>query len=264
MEAKTKSAEAKCIAKSTPHPQPFSWEFHDVFLFDLDGTLLHCADAVHYYAFCNALESLSGRKMNLDGVTAHGNTDAGILRDALNLAGISEEEWRPRIATVCATMCAQVQSQQHKLDASALPGVIPLLDYLRSSGALLGIATGNLEAIGRLKLGRSGLQDYFEFAAYSDGFERRVDVFAHALSLAHSLAGTNATVCAIGDTPADIRAAHENNMNIIAVASGVHSFDALVAENPELCVTSLEQLVLSRPPGMHNDRGSPRIPPRGA
>lgn len=240
MGARTESTNLERVR--TSQPERFRWDGYDVYLFDLDGTLLHCADAVHYYAFCDALESLSGRKMNLDGVAAHGNTDIGILRDALILAGIPEAHWRPRIPKACAAMCAQVQAQQHALNVSALSGVIPLLSYFRSRKALLGVATGNLKAIGTLKLKHCGLLDYFAFGAYSDGFERRADVFAHALSIAGSLAGTDATVCAIGDTPADIHAAHENDISVIAVASGVHSYDALVAERPDLCVTSLQQL----------------------
>lgn len=250
---------------TSPRSRPLPWDRYDAYLFDLDGTLLHCADAVHYFAFCDALESLSGRKMNLDGVTAHGNTDTGILRDALLLAGIPEDEWRPRLADACTSMCAQVQDQQEALNVSALLGVVPVLEHLKCRGALLGVATGNLEIIGRLKLTRCGLLDYFEFGAYSDGFETRVAVFAHALSIAHSIAGPQVTVCAVGDTPADIRAAHDNNMSVIAVASGVHPYDALAAESPDFCVTSLQQL-LAFPPNAatHSDPESLQIPARGA
>ena len=55
--------------------------------FDIDGTLLHCTDAVHYFAFCEALKSVAGQSMTLEGVTAHGNVDTGILRDALPAGG---------------------------------------------------------------------------------------------------------------------------------------------------------------------------------
>lgn len=265
MDGETQSEDAYRIAGGLPESQLLSWGRHDAYLFDLDGTLLHCADAVHYYAFCDALERLSGRKLNLDGITAHGNTDVGILRDALLLAGIPEEKWRPQIAIACAAMCSQVRSQAQVLNVSALPGVISLLSYLRSRGALLGVATGNLEGIGRLKLERCGLLDYFQFGAYSDAFERRRDVFAHALSIVRSIAGENAKVCVIGDTPADIQAAHENHLNVIAVASGVYSFDALVAGRPELCVTSLQELVPSLPEtALHSDQESLRTRRRDA
>ena len=75
-----------CVEPRHRGTLPRSWDAFDAYLFDIDGTLINCKDAVHYFAFCAALKSLSGRNLNLDGVTAHGNTDVGILRDALMLA----------------------------------------------------------------------------------------------------------------------------------------------------------------------------------
>ena len=57
---------------------------------DIDGTLLNCMDAVHYFAFCDALSEVAGRALNLDGVVTHGNTDEGILRDAFAVGGVAE------------------------------------------------------------------------------------------------------------------------------------------------------------------------------
>jgi phosphoglycolate phosphatase len=54
-----------------------AWDEFDAYLFDIDGTLINCRDAVHYFAFCESLTRIAGRPMNLDGVVAHGNTDAG-------------------------------------------------------------------------------------------------------------------------------------------------------------------------------------------
>jgi FMN phosphatase YigB (HAD superfamily) len=56
------------------------WDAYDAYLFDIDGTLLTCHDAVHYFAFCEALTALAGRELNLDGVVAHGNTDVAAGR----------------------------------------------------------------------------------------------------------------------------------------------------------------------------------------
>ena len=39
-----------------------SWDAYDAFLFDIDGTLLTCTDAVHYFAFCHVFESIAGRR----------------------------------------------------------------------------------------------------------------------------------------------------------------------------------------------------------
>jgi phosphoglycolate phosphatase len=219
-----------------------AWDKYDAYLFDIDGTLLECTDAVHYFAFCGALESLAGRPLNLDCVTAHGNTDVGILRDALTLAKVPEVLWRGRLAETRAAMCRHVEDHKSELCAAALPGVTVVLDHLRARGALLGVATGNLEGIGKLKLRHCGLLSYFVFGGYSDAYEYRRDVFRAALEQARSLAGTGASVCVVGDTPADVQAAHANGLDVIAVATGIYPFERLALEKPEWCLRALTEL----------------------
>lgn len=221
---------------------PRAWDAFDAYLFDIDGTLLHCRDAVHYFAFCSALKLLSGRDLNLDGVVAHGNTDIGILRDALTLAGIPESHWRPRLADACRAMCSEVTAQRESICSAVLPGVRRALAHLRTRGAVVGVATGNLKEIGTIKLERAGILDQFQFAAFSDGLEYRSDVYRRAVIEARLLAGPHASLCAIGDTPADVRAARDQRLSVIAVASGIHAIAELSYEQPDLCLSSLDEL----------------------
>ncbi len=216
---------------------------HDVYLFDIDGTLLNCADAVHYFAFCDTLSAVAGRPMNLDGVVAHGNTDTGILCDALRAAGLPEEEWRPRLPEACQALSAYVAAHKGELRAAALPSAARVLAYLQAGPALLGVATGNLAAIGRLKLASAGLPSIFQIEGFSDGFEVRSDMVASALAKARTLAGTESSVCVVGDTPADIQAAQRNGLDVIAVATGVYSREELLTHEPTLCVCSLTELL---------------------
>lgn len=223
------------------------WDAYDAYLFDIDGTLLNCRDAVHYYAFLATLKLLSGRMLDLSDVVAHGNTDIGILRDALTRAGIAEDAWRPRIAEARDSMCAYADQHRDEFSLAVQPGTRRLLKHLRRRGAVLAIATGNLETIGRLKLGGCGLLHYFQFGAFSDNFERREDVFRHALSGLHAQLGSDAAVCAVGDTPSDIQAARACGIDVIAVATGAHSLERLYAEGPNLCLSSFLQLRASEP-----------------
>ena len=219
------------------------WNGYNAYLFDIDGTLLNCKDAVHYFAFCEALHMLSGRPLNLEGVVAHGNTDVGILRDALQLAGVAEGAWRPRLQEALNIMCRRVEQNKADLRAETLPLVHEVLQHLKARGAVLGVATGNLACIGRLKLKASDLLPYWNFGGYSDAFEYRRDVFAAALLQARRLAGDAARVCVVGDTPADIQAGHANGLDVIAVATGIYSHEQLAAEHPEFCVTSFAELL---------------------
>lgn len=218
------------------------WNGFDVYVFDIDGTLLHCRDAVHYYAFCGALASIAGRPLTLDGVVTHGNTDMGIVRDALLLAGVPEDAWRPRLSEIQRQMCERVAAHEEEMCVEVLSQVRETFEELRGRGALLGVATGNLESIGMTKLRRAGLLEFFSFAGWSDAFECRADVFREAVCRARAIAGQDAAICVVGDTPADVYAARENEISVIAVATGIHSRDELKAAGPDWCVSSLREL----------------------
>jgi phosphoglycolate phosphatase-like HAD superfamily hydrolase len=140
-------------------------------------------------------------------------------------------------------MCVYVEEHKNEICANVLPGVHDVLSHLQGCGALLGVATGNLEGIGRLKLQNGGLLSRFRFAGFSDALESRMDVFCRALGKARSMLHAEAAICIIGDTPADIKAAHKNGVEAIAVASGVYSVEDLSAARPELCIASLQQLL---------------------
>jgi phosphoglycolate phosphatase-like HAD superfamily hydrolase len=219
------------------------WDTFDVYLFDIDGTLVHCADAVHYFAFCSVLTSVAGRPLNLDGVVTHGNTDIGILRDAFGLAGVPERLWRFQLPKIRESMCGFVSAKKQELCVNLLPQVRAVLEHLTSRGAKLGVATGNLEEIGRRKLEAAQILDMFQFGGWSDAFENRSDVFRAAGELARFHAGSSAAILVVGDTPADVQGARKNGFEVIAVASGIYKFEELQGERPELCIRSFEELL---------------------
>lgn len=215
----------------------------DVVLFDIDGTLLNCQDAVHYFAFCEALTSIAGRSLNLDGVVTQGNVDEGILRDALQLAKVPETTWRPALRAACEGMGRFAAAHTADLRIDVLPAVPQLLGRVRQAGKLLGTATGNLAGVGRVKLAHCGLLPLFDFNGFSDGCATRIEVFARAVEQARSLAGAGARICVVGDTPADVRAARANSLDVLAVSTGVYFFETLLAEAPDLCLHTLEPLL---------------------
>ena len=124
-----------------------------------------------------------------------------------------------------------------------MPGVEAALGHLARKGALLGVATGNLETIGWIKIEEAGLREWFRFGGFSDRFPVRAELVGHAALKAREMAGAQARVCVVGDTPNDIAAAHTNQLPVIAVATGNFSFKALYQHKPELCATSLADLL---------------------
>ena len=221
--------------------QQRKWDEYDAYIFDVDDTLIHCDDAVHYFAFCTGLTALAGKPVALDGVKVHGSTDTAIMRDALTLAGIPEGIWRPQVAECCICMRNYVAEHSRDFKIRVLPGAVRAIEYLRARGAVVGLGTGNLEAIARAKLQRCGLLGFFQFGGFSDhDTVERPRVIEKALRDARTLVGPHAAICVIGDTPADILAARANGLDAMAVASGPYSLEQLQDLQPRWCFQSLE------------------------
>jgi phosphoglycolate phosphatase-like HAD superfamily hydrolase len=140
-------------------------------------------------------------------------------------------------------MCKNVADRREELRPILMPGVEETLKHLAARGAALGVATGNLEMIGWIKVERAGLREWFRFGGFSDHFPVRSELVGNALKKARELAGADASVCVVGDTPRDIEAAHANGLPVIAVATGHFSFDELLQHRPEVCTTTLADLL---------------------
>jgi len=221
----------------------FRWDEQGAYLFDIDGTLLRSRDRIHFDSFYSSVRAVMGHNIVFDGVTFSGNTDPGILRDAFRLAKFEDTQWQPHLAKVLEVMRRDVAARSSEMKLVKMPGVNEMLAYLNGKGAALGVGTGNLESIGWLKIELAGLRHWFTFGGFSDNYDVRSDMIAHAIREAHRHAGDGATVCVVGDTPFDISAARANGLPTIAVATGHFGFDELMEHEPEVCVTTLQALL---------------------
>lgn len=228
---------------SVPHDEPVpAWDSYDAYIFDIDGTLLSSAGMVHYHAFQAALRDIYGCERDITEVPLHGNTDIGILRATTRLAGVGDEDFENKLEPALRHIREHARQNRHRITTKLCPSIPELVERLHASGKLLGLATGNLEAIGWMKIEAAGLKQYFDFGAFSDHHEKRADIFAAALAEARRRLGNRARVCFIGDTPADVEAAHRNGCVVIAVATGIHPYEQLLALSPEFCLRCCDEL----------------------
>lgn len=221
----------------------FRWDAQDAYLFDIDGTLLRCRDRIHVESFLSSVRAVMGRDFTLDGVVLSGNTDPGILRDAFRLARLEAEHWEPRVEEILEQMRREVAARRSEMKIDKMPGVDEVLQHLRDKAAAIGVATGNLESIGWLKIEFLGLRHWFTFGGFSDRFHSRAEMIAHAAEKARTLTSPQARVCIVGDTPSDIAAAHANDLPAIVVATGNYSFEQLMEHRPEACATNFLALL---------------------
>ena len=221
----------------------FAWDTQAAYLFDIDGTLLRSRDRIHFNSFATSFKRVTGFELSFTGVQLAGNTDTAILRQACQQTGIPVKVMEECAEAVLDAMCQAVAEQRNQMDLIQLPGVKEALVHLAGKGAYLGIASGNLERIGWIKIEQAGLLEWFKFGGFSDHFSVRSELIAQAAAKAREMAGPTASVCVVGDTPRDIEAAHANSLPVIAVASGHFSYDDLLTHKPEVCTTSLAALL---------------------
>lgn len=221
----------------------FTWDEQDAYLFDIDGTLLRTRDRVHVESFASSVKRVTGFQVTLQGIVLHGSTDTTILREACTLAGIPAKILEAQREAILKEMCKAVAERRHEFDIIRMPGVDKTLAHLARCGAVLGVATGNLELIGWMKIEAAGLREWFRFGGFSDRFPVRSELIGQAAKRARELAGSAARICVVGDTPRDVEAARANSLSVIAVATGHYNFDELSELQPEVCATSLADLL---------------------
>ena len=241
---------AACIMPSSSSTEPriaiapsFQWDSQDAYLFDIDGTLLRSWDRVHYDSFASSVRHITGFEVTLSGIVLAGSTDTAILREACRQAGVPAAEVERHLDAILQAMCRGVAARRDEVRVVCMPGVEDTLRYLAGRGALLGVATGNLEMIGWIKVEQAGLREWFRFGGFSDRFPVRSELIAQAARKARELGGEHASICVVGDTPRDIEAARANGLPVIAVATGHYSFEDLHALHPQVCATSLADLL---------------------
>ncbi|MEA2319771.1 MAG: phosphoglycolate phosphatase [Solirubrobacteraceae bacterium] len=218
-------------------------------LFDIDGTLLLRAFVEHRHALAEAVEQVWGvTDPGPSAIQAAGRTDGEIAREICLLGGVGADHidaGREQFRIACAE--AYARRCPPDLRDHVAPGVVGALEaFAARPGTILSLVTGNLEAVARLKLHRSGLDRFFaagQGAFGSDG-EDRTELPAIARRRAGALDGDRPyprrLTIVIGDTPNDIACARADGVRCVAVATGPYSrgelgkADAVVRSAAEL------------------------------
>ncbi len=190
------------------------------------------ATAAHVAAVHEALREVYGiTDPRGPKVEAAGRTDVEIARDISLLSGVSAKRFddgRDDFRAACVAAYARLCPDD--LSAYVAPGVPDVLDALHGrDGVILGLLTGNLEPVARLKLARAGLGDYFApgVGGFGSDHEDRTELPAIARARAGGFPREQTVI--IGDTPRDIACARADDLRCVAVATGPFSAAQLAA-----------------------------------
>lgn len=210
----------------------------NIFLFDIDGTLLASGGAGKA-ALESALTEDFGIELKSE-VPYSGRTDRAIVRELLHVHGI--EETPAVLDKLVAGYLRRLPDCLRHKEGRVLPGIASLLELMRGrDGAAIGLLTGNVRAGAKVKLGHFGLFEHFAFGGFGDHHFDRDDVAREALAAVrdHRPGARVDQIWVIGDTPLDVRCARAIGAKVLAVATGVHSIEELTASRPDLVLADL-------------------------
>ena len=215
-------------------------------LFDIDGTLVRRAGPHHREALVHGVRKVTGRETTTDGIPVQGMLDPDILTIMMRRAGASAAEIRRAMPEIWHAAERYYSRVCPVLEDRHCPGVAPLLERLSRRGILLGLVTGNLTRIGWRKLGRAGLGGYFRFGAFGEMATTRTALARMAIRQARGEGwiARGVPVSLIGDSPADVAAAHGSRARAIAVATGLTPAAQLAALGPDFLLRNLRELRL--------------------
>jgi phosphoglycolate phosphatase-like HAD superfamily hydrolase len=192
-------------------------------LWDVDHTLLEIK-GVSREIYARAFQLVTGRPMGeLADMT--GRTERAIIIETLRLGGITEPEpLLPAFYDALGEAARQLQDRIRGAGRS-LPGAGEAVAALVGGGVVQSVATGNLRSIAEVKLAAFGLTDHLdlEVGGYGDDDGDRAVLVRLAVKRAEAKYSAtfppNRTVV-IGDTPHDMKGAHDAGVRAVGVATG--------------------------------------------
>jgi len=198
---------------------------HIVYLFDIDGTLLH-AHGSGRAAFDAVFVELHGLRDASAGIRYGGKTDPQII-DEIFVARMGRRATQDERDAFIAAYLPKLRALLAEHPVEVLGGVHDALTYLAARPeVVLGIATGNVKEGAYAKLGAAQLEQWFTFGGYGCDSHVRAELVAAAAERARRDRDVR-EVIVVGDTIHDISAARAVGATVCAVATGSDPRDAL-------------------------------------
>jgi len=212
-----------------------------VWLFDVDGTLLLTEGAARA-AFSGAVRDQFGIEDDLADIAFAGRIEPLIVADILRKHGRSFD--LAGEARFWDSVFDHMRRELRPGRGQMMPGIPRLLDQIAAEpGWALGLLTGNMTQMARIKLGHFGLDGRFAFGGFG---EMAPDRNALARALVERLGrerGVPPRRCiVVGDTEHDVACARAAGARVVAVATGFTPRATLEALRPDLMLDDLADI----------------------
>jgi phosphoglycolate phosphatase-like HAD superfamily hydrolase len=209
-----------------------------LYLFDIDGTLINSGGAGSR-AMKRAFQALWRVEDGFSGIEFSGRTDRVILRDAWAAAARSTNPFDHDLQRFKRAYFRRLGTTLKESAGRLLPGVVELLDELKSRGnSTVALGTGNFRRGALMKLRHYGVWHYFAGGGFGDRAETREDMIEEALRACRPF-GAHDTVFVIGDTVHDMACAKAHGAVAVGVTTGPADAATLEAAGADVVLGSL-------------------------
>lgn len=199
-------------------------------LWDIDSTLL-TAGRAGVDAFLDAVADVAGTRPSGAGLDLGGRIDPDIAVMMLDTVGAP-----PALAGAVLDRLAVLSAarqEQFAAQTSALTGIEKMVHRLADLGVRQTVVTGNIEAVGRIKLLAAGLAPPIDpdLGGFGEDGTTRAEVAGVALAklTADGWDSSLDTCWIVGDTPRDAACARAIGVRCALVATGRHDAASLSA-----------------------------------
>lgn len=215
-------------------------EYIDAVAFDLDGTLIDTAPDLGAAANM-MLVMLGGRPLPDERIPTL--IGAGIDEFVARVLTQSGATPSPTLQSMAAMLFRNLYGQRVFERSRIYPGVVETLRLLRESGHTLCCVTNKESKFAVPLLQFAGLSGFFSAVLCADRPEDRKPS-PHLLHAACSHAGVGpAQLLCVGDSRADIAAAHAAGCRVVAVDYGYHRDQPLQELRPDAIVSNVKEIM---------------------
>jgi phosphoglycolate phosphatase len=216
-------------------------------LWDIDHTLIENG-GVSKETYALAFELLTGSEPAVQPVT-DGRTDFQIMRELLAANSVPTGNYAS-IAQFENVLVDAMKSKAPELSQRGyvLPGVLDALTMLASVPTVIqSVLTGNIMCNAAAKLRPFALDSWVDLdvGGYgSDDIVRAnlVEAARRKVQEKYGITFDRSSTVLIGDTPLDVKAAHDGGAQVIAVATGVYGADTLRHAGADVTLNSLDNI----------------------
>ncbi len=211
-----------------------------IVFFDIDNTLIQSSSG-HVAALLDSIAEVYGLDASIEVINHHGMTDQEIITRMLEKYGIDRATIRSRLTDCLESMPRKYAEIVKSEKIVIMNGVLDLLSKLEQGGILLGLVTGNLEKIARVKLKKIGIDRFFKIGGFGSDHICRTNLVQIAIRRAEEQFNLDRhrRVFHFGDAPQDMKAGRKAGVVPIGVTTGVFTAEQLTNAGAEIVIPDL-------------------------